>query len=137
MTPEALAALHARAFERLRPWSAQEFAALLSGPHVFLCPAPHAFAPGRAVADEAELLTLATDPAHRRHGHARTCLAAFEAQARARGGARAFLEVDRENHAAIALYRAGGFDTVATRPAYYGLRDGRRTDALIMAKPLG
>ncbi|MDQ2092130.1 GNAT family N-acetyltransferase [Marimonas arenosa] len=136
MTPENLATLHARAFKRQRAWSAAEFAALLNSDHVFLCPGPHGFALGRAVADEAELLTITTDPDRRRQGHARACLLAFETQARARGAARAILEVDHGNSAAIALYQSAGYDTVATRPAYYGLRNGTRADALIMAKSL-
>lgn len=134
MTPEALATLHARANTRQRPWTAAEFSALLAGSHVFLCAVPHAFALGRAVAGEAELLTIATDPDHRRLGHARACLNAFMAEAHACGATRIVLEVDCDNPAAIALYRAAGFEAVGTRPAYYGLRDGTRTDALIMAK---
>lgn len=137
MTPDALAALHARAYDRLRPWNAAEFAALLSSPHVFLCPGEHSFALGRAVADEAELLTIATDPARRRQGHASACLHAFENAARARGASRLFLEVDCENHAAIALYRDAGFAKIATRAAYYTLPCGSRADALIMAKTAG
>lgn len=137
MTPDALAALHARAFDRQRSWSASEFVRLLDSPHVFLCPGPRGFALGRAIADEAELLTLATDPDHRRHGHARACLAAFEREAQSRGARRAFLEVDAMNLAAIALYESAGYATEARRPGYYGLRDGNRSDALIMARSLG
>lgn len=136
MTPDALAGIHARAFKRSRPWSAKEFTELLASPHVFLCPGAHGFALGRAIADEAELLTLATDPAHRRQGQARACLDAFEAQALARGGARAFLEVDAENHAALELYRTAGYTLEATRPNYYALPDGTRADALVFTKPL-
>ncbi len=136
MTPDTLATLHARAFTRSRPWSAQEFTDLLASPHVFLCTTSHGFALGRAIADEAELLTLATDPAHRRQGEARACLKAFEAQARTRGAARAFLEVDAENHAARELYRSAGYALEATRPNYYTLPDGTRADALVFSKPL-
>jgi ribosomal-protein-alanine N-acetyltransferase len=136
MTPEALAGLHKRGFARARPWSAAEFAELLESPHVFLCPAPHGFALGRAVVDEAELLTIVTDPGHRREGLARTCLSQFEREARTRGATRAFLEVDAENHPAIALYETSGYTLVSRRPAYYDLRDGTRTDALIMSKQL-
>ncbi|MEZ5716069.1 MAG: GNAT family N-acetyltransferase [Paracoccaceae bacterium] len=136
MTPDALAALHARAYDRLRPWSAGEFTALLDSPHVFLCAVPHAFALGRAVADEAELLTIATDPAHRRQGLARAQLSAFDTEAASRGAARALLEVDAENAAAIALYLGAGYQVLATRPGYYALPDGSRADALIMARSL-
>ena len=136
-TPAALAALHRRAYSRLRPWSEVDFAGLLQSPHVFLVALPQAFALGRAVADEAELLTIATDPDHRRQGLARTCLLEFEAAARTRGATRALLEVDSENPAAVALYTSAGYERIAMRRAYYALRHGTRAHALIMAKPLG
>ena len=136
MTPEALARLHFRAFANLRPWSTQEFTDLLQSPFVFLSLAPHAFALGRAVADEAELLTLATDPDHWRNGHGAACLKAFETQALIRGAARAFLEVDSENVVARRLYEKAGFETSARRKDYYALTDGRRADAIVMVKAL-
>ena len=136
MTPEWLAALHDRANDRLRPWSAQEFAALLASPHVLLISGPNSFALGRVVADEAELLTIATDPGHRRQGYAKTRLNEFDTAARERGAKRAFLEVDADNRAAISLYQHNNYETLAQRPAYYSLRDGTRADALVMAKSL-
>jgi len=136
MTPEELARLHMRAYDRLRPWTAQDFASLLETPHVYLCTRAHAFALGRAVAGEVELLTIATDPEHRRQGLARACLADFEAEAKTRNATRSFLEVDHENPAAISLYESVGYATIATRDAYYSLRDGTRANALIMAKTL-
>ncbi|MCF3593493.1 GNAT family N-acetyltransferase [Rhodobacteraceae bacterium LMO-12] len=136
MTPESLADLHARAFTRLRPWSAQEFSNLLQSPLVFLCPGEHAFALGRAVDDEAELLTLATDPDRQRNGYGTTCLKTFEAQAIIRGANRAFLEVDSENEGALRLYQTAGFETVALRKGYYALSGGRHSDAIVMAKAL-
>ncbi|MFN4101064.1 MAG: GNAT family N-acetyltransferase, partial [Pararhodobacter sp.] len=106
MTPEALAALHARAFATPPPWSAAGFAGLLDSPLVFLTADAQgrAFALGRVVAGEAELLTLATDPAARRQGLARAQMAAFEREAQARGAVTAFLEVAEDNAAARALY---------------------------------
>ena len=58
MTPEAMAALHARTMTTPRPWSREEFAALLGSPGVFAVGEPTGFALGRVVLDEAELLTL-------------------------------------------------------------------------------
>lgn len=133
MTPEALARLHARAFPDDRPWSAAEFATLLHSPHVFLCGRTQAFALGRAVAGEAELLTLATDPDHRRRGLASACLRDFLIQASDRGAARAFLEVASDNLAAIALYSAAGFVPTARRKAYYPRAAGAAADALILS----
>lgn len=136
MTADALAALHACAFTRLRPWTAQEFSSLLQSPLVFLCREPHAFALGRAVADEAELLTLATDPDHQRKGYGATCLETFEAEALIRNASRAFLEVDSENFAALELYQKAGYERVGRRKGYYIFADGHITDAILMVKRL-
>ena len=105
MSPEDLAALHARCFdESPPPWSAAAFAGALAAPGAFLLTAGGAFLLGRVVADEAELLTLAVAPENRRQGTARALLGRFEAGARARGAAGAFLEVAASNAAARALY---------------------------------
>lgn len=154
--PEVLAALHARCFVSPRPWSAAEFAALLSDPAVFLCSvggglrAPRApaarppagyldqtegqgFILGRVVLDEAELLTVAVAPEARRRGLGRYLLAAFEAAAVARGAARAFLEVAEDNVGALALYSGAGWGRVGWRAGYYA-RPGGAVAALVMAR---
>ncbi|MFN6977669.1 MAG: GNAT family N-acetyltransferase [Gemmobacter sp.] len=131
-TPAALAALHARCFVRPRPWTAEGFAAALAAPGGFLCEGPAGFALGRALAGEAELLTLAVDPGLRRQGHAASLLAAFEAEAARRGAGRAFLEVAADNAPARALYAAAGWLQAGLRRGYYGAG----IDALILDKPL-
>ncbi|MDV4143266.1 ribosomal protein S18-alanine N-acetyltransferase [Shimia sp. FJ5] len=136
MTPDDLAALHAAAFTQSRPWSTEEFAALLASPHCFLVAQGQSFALGRAIAGEAELLTIATHPKARRQGLARACLSQFETAARARGANSAFLEVAADNPAAIALYRAAGFTDAGQRKGYYTRPDGPAVDALILTKPL-
>lgn len=135
MTPEALAALHARAMETPTPWTAQDFRELLVHEGAFQISRPHAFALGRVILDEAELLTLATDPDHRRKGFARTCLAGFEVEARARGAVRAHLEVAASNTPACALYESAGWRQTGLRKAYYRGPRGR-IDAIVMSKPL-
>lgn len=138
MMPEAMAATHARAFAgQGRGWSAAEFAALLASPLVFVAGDAQSFALGRVIAGEAELLTLATDPAMRREGRARTALAGFEAVARARGAVRGFLEVAEDNTAARALYAACQWREVARRAAYYPRAGGRAVDAVVLEKRLG
>ena len=134
MTPEALAALHARAFAPARGWRAAEFAALLESPHVFAVGDTRAVALGRVAAGEAELLTLATDPDHRRCGRARACLAAFAAEARTRGATEAFLEVAADNAAARALYAADGWTETGRRPGYYPRGEHPAVDALLLTR---
>lgn len=136
MTPEALEGLHARAVAPARGWSAAEFAALLESPHVFAVGDARAAALGRAAAGEAELLTLATDPDHRRGGLARACLAAFAAEARARGATEAFLEVAADNWAARALYVADGWAEAGLRPGYYQRTGHPPVDALMLVRTL-
>lgn len=135
MTPEALARVHARAFDgQGRAWDAGEFRDLLDSDFVFAVGDERAFALGRAVAGEAELLTLACDPACRRQGLGRACLAAFEAEALARGAVRFLLEVAAGNVAALALYHGAGYIEVARRAGYYSMPDGTRQDAMTLEK---
>ena len=136
MSPEALARLHAAAFDRGAAWSAEAFAASIADPAVFLCGGEAGVALGRVAADEAELLTLAVHPEARRAGLGRRLLAAFERDATVRGSARAFLEVAATNAAARALYAAAGYAEAGRRPGYYRYGTGARQDALILAKPL-
>ncbi|SIO40349.1 ribosomal-protein-alanine N-acetyltransferase [Rhodovulum sp. ES.010] len=136
MTPEALAALHALCFTYPRPWTSAEFAALLATPDTWLTGDATAFALGRAVAGEAELLALAVHPAARRRGLGRARLAGFEAGAQTRAAGEAFLEVAADNAAARALYQAAGYREAGRRPGYYAAPDGRRVDALVLRKAL-
>lgn len=137
MTPARMAAIHACAFTDHRPWSEAEFATLLADRQVFsLAQGPDCFALGRVVLDEAELLTIATDPAAQRQGLARGCLNRFLTDCAARGAARVFLEVDAANLPALALYRTAGFTEAGRRKGYYRHADGKRSDAIVMGKPL-
>lgn len=138
MTPAALADLHARAFTVPRPWTAAEIAALLDSPHVFLLtdPGGRGFALGRAVAGEAEVLTIAVAPEARRQGIGAALLARLAEAAAARGAEVAHLEVAADNAAAIALYAAAGFAATGRRRGYFHAPDGARIDALTMTCPL-
>ena len=135
MTPEDMAATHARAFEaRGQVWSAQEFAVLLTSPHVFAVGDARCFAMGRVVAGEAELLTLACAPDHQGQGLGRACLAQFETEARARNAQEIFLEVATDNIAAQALYTETGYCEAARRQGYYARQGEAPVDALILRK---
>ncbi len=136
-TAEQLAKRHARAFAgQSRPWSASEFETLLANKHVHLTDLSHGFAVTRTVAGETEILTIATDPDHRRQGIGRRLLRSLEAEARDLQSAQIFLEVSEKNTPARALYTAAGYEETARRKAYYQSPDGTRADALILSKPL-
>lgn len=138
MTPEALANLHARTFRTPPPWSAAEFSSFLADPLCFLLVEGDAgFLVGRAVAGEAELLTLAVSPDARRRGMGRKLVARFLYQARLRGAEHAFLEVSAENAPAVALYESAGFRSCGRRRGYYQTPEGQRIDALVLRRDLG
>ena len=130
-TAARLADLHAVTFAA--PWDAAAFEALLGQAGVFAVEAPEGFILIRSVADEAEILTLAVDPAARRQGVGARLLREGAAEAAARGAARLFLEVADDNAAARALYARTGFTEAGRRPGYYARSDGSRQDALILA----
>lgn len=135
MTPDALARLHAASFAPERPWSAEEFATLLALPGALLLGNERASLLARVIVEEAEVLTLATHPAHRRQGLARGLLLRFHETAAGLGAARAVLEVAEGNAAARALYEDAGYEAVGRRPAYYARPDGA-VAALVMARAL-
>ena len=134
MTPAAMAALHTRCFTVPRPWVAQEFAAIIADPLCFTLIESDGFLIGRAVADEAEILTLAVDPALRRRGHATKLVQAFLAEAQRRGAVSVFLEVAATNTAAISLYLQAGFAKAGQRRGYYAQPNETAIDAVVMAR---
>ncbi|NNK77715.1 MAG: GNAT family N-acetyltransferase [Litoreibacter sp.] len=136
MTPAQLARLHARAFTFPRPWSEQEFAELLEQPGVFLLTGAQGFLLGRVIADEAELLTLAVDPDHRRQGIGQALVAKFLIESATRGAVTAFLEVAADNAPALMLYQTAGFEQAGCRNAYYIGPVGRKLDARVLRRDL-
>jgi ribosomal-protein-alanine N-acetyltransferase len=136
MTPEKLAAIHERAMDVPRPWSAVGFEAILKHPGRILTVHGAGFALGRVILDEAELLTLAVDPKQQRKGIGRICLDNFHAEAREQGATKAFLEVAATNEPARALYLGAGYQKTGVRKAYYRASDDSRIDAILMTKSL-
>jgi len=130
-TAARLAGLHCGAFSA--PWDAAAFEVLLGQAGVFAIEAPGGFILIRAVADEAEILTLAVDPVARRRGLGARLVREGAASAAALGATRLFLEVADDNHPALALYARAGFTEAGRRPGYYARPDGSRRDALILA----
>ncbi len=135
MTAAELAALHALCFTVPRPWSADEIAAFERDPLCFVLTESESFLIGRAVAGEAELLTLAVAPQARRRGLGGRLVTRFLYQARLRGAQSAFLEVAADNGPALALYQRAGFTQTGRRPRYYHGAGGP-VDALILARTL-
>ncbi|WP_419825911.1 GNAT family N-acetyltransferase [Sphingomonas sp.] len=121
-------------------WTRGQCSGILGLPGVWLsrarADAPAGFALARAVADEAELLLLAVDPARRRCGIGTALLAATVAEARRRGAARLLLEM-REGNPAATLYAACGFVVLGRRRGYYRGADGRAIDAITLGRALG
>ena len=95
------------------------------------------FVLARLAADEAEILTIAVEAATRGRGVGRALLSESLRQAANAGAKTMFLEVDRSNTPALALYKHLGFVAVGERAGYYRRKDGARETAIVMRKALG
>lgn len=82
------------------------------------------FAVGRVIADEAEVMKIATLEKYRRQGAAREMMNELLDKMRKKGAITCYLEVASRNTAAIALYESFGFERVYVRELYYGDDDG-------------
>lgn len=133
MTPESMAALMDRAYVEMRPWTAQDISSTLASPHCHVLPDDHGFLIAQIVADEGEILALATDPVAQRQGVATSLLNQLITMAEDRGVARLVLEVASRNQSAQAFYRARRFAPVGLRRGYYTLRDGTKDDAALLS----
>jgi ribosomal-protein-alanine N-acetyltransferase len=136
MSPAQLAELHRRCFSMPPPWSEADFAGFLADPQCRLImrgdgSVIQAFALFRIVLDEAELLTLATQPEARRKGLARAVLQEGLALAYAAGARICYLEVAEGNLPAIALYTGAGFVRAGLRRGYYHAPGRPPMDALV------
>ena len=131
-----MAVLHAKCFTTPKPWSAQDFETVMADPICFTLFASHGFVIGRAVASEAEILTLAVDPVARRGGLGKSLLQCFLNEARARQATSAFLEVSEANPAAVSLYLKAGFAEVGRRKGYYKRPEAAPLDALVLSRSL-
>jgi ribosomal-protein-alanine N-acetyltransferase len=119
---DALAAVEAESFSEA--WSRAAIAGYWAGPgaRAWIAETPDGQAIGaalfRAVADEAELLRVATAPAWRRRQVGLRLLTAAFAELD-REGVDSYLEVRADNLPAQELYRRLGFAVVGRRPGYY------------------
>lgn len=138
---DVMAALHGAAFGPAA-WRAPALGSCLALPGAFALlaildgdAAPAGFILCSLAGGDGEILTLAVDPAQRRHGAARRLIRAALARAQAAGAAHMVLEVARDNGAARRLYEGCGFKVAGRRKNYYR-RPAGRVDALILRRKL-
>jgi ribosomal-protein-alanine N-acetyltransferase len=128
----ALARIHQAAFDH--PWSESDFAAYLTSDLSWVSGEPiTGFLLIRAIGDEAEILTLAVDPAVRRNGVAKALLVASKQELADQGITRLFLEVAADNDPALALYSGQGFLPIGLRKGYYRRDSGANMDAKLFS----
>ena len=132
MTAAALAATHRAAFTHTRPWTAAELSSLLTQRGVILCGDARSFVIARVIADEAEILTLATHPDFQRQGRACAVLDEFLGTCKSLAVTSLFLEVAENNQPAKALYLKTGFEKVGHRPQYYDGTNGAKIGADVL-----
>ncbi|MDK9695883.1 MAG: GNAT family N-acetyltransferase [Siculibacillus sp.] len=142
---ERLAAIHAACFPGA-PWGSAELAGLLRQDTViglvvrranfFGTRTPVAFVLARLVAGEAEILTIAVDPVHRRRGFARQLMENLLRRLYHDRAETLFLEVDAGNEAALSLYRRLRFRRVGERKGYYAHGTVPGATALVMRTDL-
>jgi ribosomal-protein-alanine N-acetyltransferase len=131
----AVADLHARCFAHA--WDAEFLGRMLAQPGTFCILAtqadvPAGFAIGRAIVDEAEILSLGVEPGSRRNGLGVALARAAASHAAMAGALAMFLEVSAANRSARTLYERLGFREVGHRPAYYADLPGPGSDAVIL-----
>jgi ribosomal-protein-alanine N-acetyltransferase len=118
------------------PWSEGEFRDLLNSAGVLALLDDDGFMLLRALADEAEILTLAVAPAARGRGLGRALVEAGAQAAAAAGAETLFLEVAADNAPALPLYAAAGFERVGERRGYYPRPGGAAADAYTLRRAL-
>jgi [ribosomal protein S18]-alanine N-acetyltransferase len=134
-----LSQLHRASFHR--GWGEGEFETMLAERNtltqrLMLGRAAIGFIISRFAADEAEILSVAVDKAHRGRGHSRQLLAHHLGHLAGRGIRRVFLEVEENNQPAVRLYQRAGFTTVGRREQYYRDASGAKLNALVMQRDL-
>jgi ribosomal-protein-alanine N-acetyltransferase len=135
----AIAAVHAVSFQR--GWSEEEFERLLTDRSVIAHRTTNGrtltgFILSRMAAGEAEILSVAVAPARRGKGLARALLNHHLRRLAGLGVHAIFLEVGKDNAAALSLYRRSGFKEVGQRPGYYQHDKKGPVAALVLRRDL-
>ncbi len=90
------------------------------------------FLVARIIGDEAEILNMAVDKLHRRHGIGSGLLTAAISAAQAQNAQNIYLEVRESNSAAISFYGQNEFEKASERRGYYS----RPTENAVVMKKL-
>lgn len=136
-----LAKLHAASFPAPEVWSEKTFAELLVLKTTLALGIENDLALDACLLlqltpDNADILTLATNPRHQRSGHARTLLEAGTQICGQRGIDRYLLDVAEDNATALAFYAAQGFSEDGRRKKYYTRIGKPAVDAILMSRSL-
>lgn len=134
---DAIVRLDSSAFEF--PWTRADFEGSLKIGHSFLLLKDGDCLLGAAVFmqifEQAELLTIAVDPAFQGQGYGKLILNEVLSKLAQAGAETLFLEVRVSNLRALSLYKGLGFEEISRRKGYYPTRDGLE-DAIVMQKRL-
>lgn len=130
-----VATIHAACFGN--PWGEADFQRFLEDAHSGCLLAQFTgsaagFLLWRKVGDEAEIITFAVRPEHRRRRLGFMLVDGMKQLLLDCGVRRCFLEVSQDNIAAISLYRSAAFLDVGIRKGYYSVQEGKNADALVM-----
>ena len=136
MTPFEMAKLHLLSGSLTRPWSESEYKILLSTDTIRFFYVENGFLVGRLIGPDAEILNVIVHPKYRRLGKAKYLIGKFEKEAKEAGSSKCFLEVAESNSQAHKLYQSLSYLSVGQRKNYYDFVDGRKDDALILAKEI-
>lgn len=136
---ELAAAIHGAAFDT--PWPPQSFAELMAMPGSagFLAVSrgqPAGLILLQLQPPDAEVLTLAVLPSHRRQGIAAALLDRAVAIACKAGCTRLLLEVAADNSPALAFYHRHGLQPLCRRLGYYRRSSRPPVDAQVLSLPL-
>ena len=124
------------------PWSEESFREALNADAVSVFAASGVsgeitgFAVLLTVADEGELMNIASAPAYRRTGVGQALLSRCFGECEARGVTSLYLEVRESNAAARSLYLKNGFTVYGTRPHGMKYPDGSYDNDYLMIKML-
>jgi ribosomal-protein-alanine N-acetyltransferase len=135
----AISELHSDSF--VRGWTEDEVESLLTDRAILAHRATTGrsltgFIMSRAVAGEAEILSIAVDRSARGRGLARRLLMLHLGRLAGLGVRTIFLEVDERNESARRLYSRAGFRSVGTRKDYYREGAGPPAAALVLRRDL-